>query len=221
MKIKQVLHIVFVIDTLGFCVLKASAQLIPIIDNLQHFPLSFNWLVSLNVAMATTRSVISVASILNQMPYSRPASICGVMKRTASYLVSWFRKATSLFFVQLSGGLPSMQMMAPFFKSITSFAVLVKRRSLSTRSFTPHHFSIKDRPVDPFWERCCIVMTLKRFHVIHDLGIRGDINPLQRERDIGPPADPPRPLWENLLPVSGDKKSPSNANGLKGCTQLS
>jgi hypothetical protein len=36
-----------------------------------------------------------------------------------------------------------------------------------------------------------------------------------------PPADTPGSLRGNILPVSGDKKSPSNTSGLKGCTQLS
>jgi hypothetical protein len=130
MKIKQDLHIVFVIDTLGFFVLKASAQFIPIIGNLYPLPFSSNWPVSPNVAMATTRSVMPLESMLNQIPCSRQEPTCGVMKRTVSNFVSWFRKATSLFFVQLSGALPSMQMMAPVFSSITPFARLNNSFSL-------------------------------------------------------------------------------------------
>lgn len=102
------------------------AQLIPIMGNLKPFPLSFRFPVSLNVAMVTTRSVIPLVSILSQMPCSRKESICGVINRTASNLESCFRKEISAPSAQSSGGLPSIQMIAPFFRSITSFFSICK-----------------------------------------------------------------------------------------------
>jgi hypothetical protein len=106
--------------------LMLHAQLIPIMGNLKPFPLSFRFPVSLNVAIVTTRSVIPLDSILSQMPCSRKESICGVIKRTASNLESCFRKEISAPSAQSSGGLPSIQMIAPFFRSITSFFSICK-----------------------------------------------------------------------------------------------